>query len=157
MNTSIRSLYLFGDGFCRNKLAALGIKMLFGGVTYGLLEVMWRGYTHPSMVIAGGLCFAMMLAIDRYLTAVPLILKSALCAFGITAVEFGIGMLVNRLWHMEVWDYSDEWLHLFGQICPLYSCLWFFISFCILVFLSAGKYIGALMPNGNLPRLRSRS
>ena len=33
--------------------------MLFsiGAVGYGLIEVMWRGYTHWSMLGAGGICF----------------------------------------------------------------------------------------------------
>lgn len=146
MRLEIKSLYLFGDRFCCNRFAAIWIKMLLGGIAYGLLEVMWRGYTHPSMVIAGGFCFAMMLTVHRYLASVPLILKSAICALGITAVEFGVGMLVNRLWQMEVWDYSEEWMHLFGQICPLYSCLWFFISLCVLFLLSAVKYIEGFPP-----------
>ena len=146
MNLPCQKFFLFGDCFCQSPFASIGIKMLFGGVAYGLLEVMWRGYTHPSMVITGGICFAMMLAIDRYLTVLPLILRSALCAIGITAVEFGVGMLVNHLWHMDVWDYSEEWMHLFGQICPLYSCLWFFISLNILFLLSLGRYFGSFLP-----------
>ena len=129
-------LFLFGSRFCGNPLALLAIKMLFGGIAYGLLEIIWRGYTHPSMVLAGGICFTMMFAVNRFLADTPLIFRSALCALGITAVEFTIGMLVNRLWHMEVWDYSDEWMHLLGQICPLYSCIWFLISFCICFLIS---------------------
>ena len=26
------------------------------GLAYGLIEILWRGYTHPSMVILGGIC-----------------------------------------------------------------------------------------------------
>ena len=28
-----------------------------GAVGYGIIEVLFRGYTHWSMLIAGGLCF----------------------------------------------------------------------------------------------------
>ena len=33
--------------------------MLFsiGAVGYGLIEIIWRGYTHWSMLGAGGICF----------------------------------------------------------------------------------------------------
>ena len=132
-------LYLFGTRFCSVSPASYLIEILFGGIAYGLLEVIWRGYTHPSMVVTGGLCFGMILFVNRFFRHMPLILKSVVCAFGITAAEFCVGMLVNRLWQMDVWDYSDEWLHLFGQVCPLYSCIWFFISLCI-----CGLYHGAV-------------
>lgn len=131
MKSRFLKAFLFGNRFCKHPLPSHLIEILFGGIAYGLLEIIWRGYTHPSMVITGGLCFGMMLAVNRYFAKMPLILKSAVCALGITAAEFCVGMLVNRLWQMDVWDYSDEWLHLFGQICPLYSCIWFLISLCI--------------------------
>jgi hypothetical protein len=30
---------------------------IIGGILYGLIEIIFRGYTHWSMVITGGLCF----------------------------------------------------------------------------------------------------
>lgn len=30
---------------------------LFGGISYCLIEISWRGYTHWTMGIVGGLCF----------------------------------------------------------------------------------------------------
>ena len=62
--------------------------LLFGGFLYGLIEVLYRGYTHPSMVLTGGVCFGMMLAVNRYCVRLPLVLRSGLCALGITAAEF---------------------------------------------------------------------
>lgn len=120
-----------GGRFCDDRVAASLLEMLLGGMTYGLLEIVWRGYTHPSMVLTGGVCFGMMLAVNRYCVRLPLVLRSGLCALGITAAEFCVGFVVNRLWHMEVWDYSDEWMDLLGQICPLYSCFWFLLSFAV--------------------------
>ena len=108
------------NGFARNSL-----KCLFGGFGYGLIEVMWRGYTHPSMVITGGLCFAMICAVNGRLSRRSVWVRSAVCAAGVTLVEFCVGMLVNRVFQMRVWDYSGEWMHLLGQICPLYAGLWF--------------------------------
>ena len=29
----------------------------FGALGYGLIEILWRGHTHPSMLTAGGICF----------------------------------------------------------------------------------------------------
>ena len=38
-----------------------------------------------------------------------------------------MGFFVNILLAWNVWDYSDQAIHLFGQICPLYSALWFLL------------------------------
>jgi uncharacterized membrane protein len=64
-------------------------------------------------------------------------LCSAVCAAAITAVEFAVGAVVNLWWGMEVWDYSSLFGNLFGQICPLYSFLWFLL--CIPVCTVAKK------------------
>ena len=31
-----------------------------GGLLYGLIELLWRGWTHWSMLLCGGACFALM-------------------------------------------------------------------------------------------------
>ena len=57
------------------------------------------------------------------------------CCFGtvmITAVEFVIGPFVNRLFHLNVWDYSEKRGNVLGQICLKYCCLWFLL--CVPVF-----------------------
>lgn len=33
------------------------VVFLIGGVTYAMIEIMWRGNTHWTMVLLGGLCF----------------------------------------------------------------------------------------------------
>ena len=104
------------------------IIFLFGGVGYGLIELLWRGRTHPSMVLTGGFCFAIIWGINFLWQERSIFLRCAVAALLITAVEFCVGMLVNRFWHMNVWDYSGEKLHLLGQICPKYTVLWFMLS-----------------------------
>ena len=44
----------------------LSFLFLFGGVGYGLVELIWRGRTHPSMVITGGICFLLVYGIRHY-------------------------------------------------------------------------------------------
>lgn len=122
------------------------LKFLFGGVGYGLVEVIWRGYTHPSMVITGGICFSMICAINGRLSGRPLLLRSAACTLGVTAMEFCVGILVNRVFDMSVWDYSDKWMNLFGQICPLYSVFWFCL--CLTVsFMLSGLRLSVISSN----------
>jgi len=33
---------------------------IFGGFKYYLIEILWRGYSHVSMYLAGGFCFLML-------------------------------------------------------------------------------------------------
>lgn len=103
-----------------------------GSAGYNLIELLWRGFTHWSMGVAGGVGFLLL-----YLTEVKLAGKGLLkrCLAGcaiLTGVELLIGLIVNRAFHMRVWDYSKERGNLFGQICPLYCLLWFLLCIPIL-------------------------
>lgn len=97
---------------------------LLGGGAYAALEVAWRGATHWTMFLAGGLCLCYLQRLAAC-PALPLWAGAALGAGGVTGVELTIGVLCSRLLHVEVWDYSGEWANLAGIICPKYSLAWF--------------------------------
>ena len=44
-----------------------GILFFIGAFGYGLLEIIWRGYTHPSMALAGGISLCFLALIQKYL------------------------------------------------------------------------------------------
>ena len=92
-------------------------------MVYAVLEVLWRGYTHWSMILAGALCAAILYRIR--LIDMPQVLRCLLGTACITLVEFTIGCTVNLWWKLDVWDYSGMPFHLWGQICPAYTALWF--------------------------------
>jgi len=114
----------------------LSFLFLIGGVGYGLIELLWRGHTHPSMVVAGGLCFTMIYGVNKWLKSHSVLLRSAVSAAAITAVEFSVGIVVNRLLNLSVWDYSAEKYNLLGQICPHYTFLWFLLCIPLVLMLS---------------------
>lgn len=95
-----------------------------GSVGYGLIEWLWRGRTHWSMLIAGGLCFTFFAKISDHFVGHSQIKKACAAAGIVTTVEFLFGMLFNRILHKNIWDYSDRRANLLGQICPLYSFFW---------------------------------
>ena len=101
---------------------------LIGSFGYGLLEILWRGYTHPSMLLAGGICLWIIWKISIHYRDFSIFKKSLLSAFAITAVEIIIGFVVNINMHLNVWDYSGLKFNLAGQVSLLYSVLWFFLS-----------------------------
>ena len=97
---------------------------LIGGALYSMLEILWRGYTHWSMTITGGICFAALYALHVYGTAMPFFLRCLLGAVSITAAELAAGCIVNLWLGWEVWDYSGVRGNLLGQICLPFSVLW---------------------------------
>ena len=65
---------------------------ILGGTAYVGLEYLWRGRSHISMFIAGGLAFALLDGIFvRY--QIPLLYKCAIGAALITALEFAAGYI----------------------------------------------------------------
>ena len=113
----------------RDKLRELGVLALIGGIIYGLIEFFSRGYTHWSMVILGGVCFVLIGLINEAIPwEMPLIAQMLIGCILITTLEFATGCVVNLRLGWNIWDYSDEWLNLMGQICPKYSFFWFCLS-----------------------------
>ena len=97
--------------------------MSIGGVLYGLIELCWRGRTHWSMVIVGGICFRLIGIIhQRFRNVFSIATRCALCAVVISLVELAAGLLVNR--QLQVWNYSKLPFNLWGQICLLFSAAW---------------------------------
>ncbi len=100
-----------------------------GAVGYGLIEVLWRGNTHPSMLLAGGISFLGLSEISKKLKNSSLFIKAlAGCGF-ITTVEFVFGIIFNVILKRKVWDYSKMPLNIGGQVCALYSFFWLVLSF----------------------------
>lgn len=113
------------------------VVFLIGGVTYAMIEIMWRGNTHWTMVLLGGLCFLTLYKLFGYMSNYSLLEKCVLGAIVITTLEFVVGCIVNLVFHMNVWNYSRMPLNLSGQICILYSTLWGFL--CIPINFIADK------------------
>ena len=101
-----------------------GLLFILGAVGYAAIEIIWRGHTHWSMMIAGGLCFILFSMVAEALKGRSLLLKAAVCTIGVTAIEFIFGVVFNIWLGMDVWDYSHVPFNIMGQICPIFSLLW---------------------------------
>lgn len=97
-----------------------------GAFAYSLIEILWRGHTHWTMTLTGGICMVMLMFINTLSLALPL--KWLIGALSITAVEFAVGCVVNLALGWGVWDYSDLPLNLFGQVSLLFTLVWFMLS-----------------------------
>ena len=111
------------------KLCETADLFALGGFAYGLIEVLWRGYTHWSMVALGGALFLLLGALNSRLPqSTPLLLRGLLGGTLITAAELAAGCVLNLLLCYSVWDYSALPFQLLGQICLPYSLLWTILS-----------------------------
>ncbi len=100
-----------------------------GGAIYIMMELLWRGYSHWTMFIVGGMCFVLVGLLNELLTfEMSLVYQMAIGACIITQVEFISGCIINLWLGWNVWDYSDMPFNVYGQICLPYMVLWFLLS-----------------------------
>ncbi len=117
------------DGFSAEFLRAF-VVFLAGGFIYGAIEIIYRGNTHPSMFVLGGLCFLWVGGFNSFFSRVPpfpvqVILGGAF----ITLAEFFCGLIFNIGLGLRVWDYSKLPFNIMGQVCPMFFFLWLALSF----------------------------
>lgn len=106
-----------------------GILVVIGGITYLLLELLWRGHTHWTMFLVGGMCFFLIGAINEVISWNVSFLKQCLIgAVIVTIVEFIAGCIINLWLGLNVWDYSNIPGNILGQICPQYTLLWSIVA-----------------------------
>ena len=115
---------------------------LMGFFLYAFVEVTGRGYTHWTMCITGGIVLLVIYTLSNR-PATSLIRTCLLGTAAITLIEFAVGVFDNIIMGWEVWDYSDIPLNILGQVCPLFSLLWFVL--CIPAYFLCRKIARQLM------------
>ena len=98
-----------------------------GYFIYSMIEIINRGYTHWTMSLTGGFILALLYSINSSggMTLLKSCFTGAIC---ITLAELIVGIFDNLIMHWNVWDYSNMPFHYRGQVCLLYTVLWFFLS-----------------------------
>ncbi|MBQ7106352.1 MAG: hypothetical protein IJN93_02410 [Clostridia bacterium] len=124
------------------KFKKYAVFFIIGGLGYAIIELLWRGRTHWSMMLAGGICFILFSVIAEKLRGQRLLYKAILCALAVTAVEFIFGIVFNIILRMQVWDYSGVPFNFLGQICLLYTVIWGILG---LVFVPLADFLNKKM------------
>ena len=101
---------------------------VIGGLVYMGIEILWRGHTHWTMGVLGGVCFALIGLLDEWQDHPTMLLQMVQGAAIVTALELLVGLIVNRWLGWNVWDYSDMPGNLWGQVCLPFAVAWFFLS-----------------------------
>lgn len=103
---------------------------LIGGAVYTGLEVLWKGHSHWTMFLLGGICFVIMGLLNEY--KIPwhwcLLRQAIVSACIITLFEFLTGCIVNLWLGWDVWDYSNLPFNILGQVCLNFFLLWILLS-----------------------------
>jgi uncharacterized membrane protein len=102
---------------------------LVGGAIYISMELAFRGRSHWTMFLLGGICFVCLGLINELIPwKMPLFKQMLIGMLIITYFEFLTGCVVNIWLGWGIWDYSNMPGNILGQICPVFSFLWFWIS-----------------------------
>lgn len=102
---------------------------LIGGFSYFYIEILYRGHSHFSMILCGGLAFIGCGMLNQVFPArFSFLTQMILSCIIITILEFLTGYIVNIKLGLAVWDYSNMPYNLYGQICLAFSIIWLVLS-----------------------------
>lgn len=105
------------------------ILFLLGGYIYYGIEILWRGYSHYSMIICGGICFIYAgLQNEQVEWDYPFWKQVLRVEAFILSAEFITGCIVNIWLGLNVWDYSGLPGNILGQTCPQFALLFLPLS-----------------------------
>lgn len=100
-----------------------------GGLIYIIMECLFRGHSHWTMFLVGGLCFVLIGAINEVIPwEMPVWQQALIGAAIITAVEFVSGCIINIWLGWDVWDYSGLPGNILGQICLPFCGVWILLA-----------------------------
>ena len=108
------------------------IIFLIFGLIYIIIELLYRGHTHYSMFIVGGICGVLIGLINDNTPDMPLLPQCVLGTVIITIIELLTGLFLNVYLGLNVWDYSNQPFNFMGQICPQFCIIWCILSILVI-------------------------
>jgi uncharacterized membrane protein len=114
-----------------NPYLMYSLAFLIGGNIYCTVEILYRGRTHYSMFFCAGIAIIILLGVYVNNKNISLPLFAIISMVTITSLEFIFGVIFNIWLKMNVWDYSNTPLNLFGQICLPFSLIWLIFGIVI--------------------------
>ena len=113
----------------QSKIKKYEFLFFVGATIYVIIEKLYRGYSHWTMFLLGGICFIALGLINELIPwDMPLLLQMLIGGMIITVLEFITGCVVNLWLGWNVWDYSELPCNLLGQISLFSSIGWVGLS-----------------------------
>ena len=97
---------------------------LIAGSIYLLIELVWRGRTHWTMLLLAAVIFVCAGILDERDNPPPFWAQVAIGTGIATALELVTGLALNAWMNLGVWDYSNLPGNILGQICPQFTAAW---------------------------------
>jgi uncharacterized membrane protein len=104
------------------------------------LEVVYRGFRHRKVVNpgfltgcwlplygVGGCILYFLCGLELYFLPFEFLRVACILLLGaaiMTLIELVGGLIAVRIFHVRLWDYSEEWMNYQGLICPKFSLFW---------------------------------
>lgn len=108
-----------------------------GGCIYYLTEILFRGFSHWTMFVLGGICLDFFTVQGRMVNwEDPMWRQILRCVVFVVSMEFISGIILNKWMNLGIWDYSRLPFQLFGQICLPFAII--FSGFCAVGILLSG-------------------
>lgn len=103
-----------------------------GGLIYCLIEIIYRGRTHWTSFIMGGVALCMAGALNEIRCFdMSLIIQMTTSGIIITIMEFFVGIYFNS--DYSIWDYRDMPFNVDGQVCLGFSLIWCLLSLVAII------------------------
>lgn len=103
------------------------------GISYFTLEILYRGYSHWTMMLLGGIVSVLIGLINEITPNMRMWKQMFLGTVLITILEFILGYILNIKLGLGIWDYSNIPFNIMGQICLPFSFLWFVLSYFVIM------------------------
>lgn len=101
------------------------VLLFIGGTTYFCIEMLWRGHSHWTMALVGGICFVIIGCINEFFPwELGMVQQSLIGATAVTIIEFVAGLILNIWLKLGIWDYSNMPFNIMGQICLPFFFAW---------------------------------
>lgn len=119
------------------KLSEYLLLWAVGGCIYYLTEFLFRGFSHWTMFVLGGICLDFFTVQGRMVNwEDPMWRQILRCVIFVVSMEFISGIILNKWMNLGIWDYSGLPFQLFGQICLPFAII--FSGFCAVGILLGG-------------------
>lgn len=110
------------------------IIFIVGAIVYMTIEILYRGYTHWTMGVLGGISLILIGLIDEVTSKdLPLLVQAPLASIIITLLEYYAGCILNLKLGLDIWDYSELPFNIDGQVCLYFSLAWMVLGMVAVV------------------------
>ncbi|MEQ8253160.1 MAG: putative ABC transporter permease [Smithellaceae bacterium] len=110
-----------------------------------VVEVIYRSVTQRRFVNAGflfgpfipiyGFGAAAVVVLEYFFSGWHLIIRFIILGVALTAFEYLVGFLAEKIFKLKLWDYSENKLNLHGRVCLHFSLIWTVFAMIFIMFI----------------------